>query len=184
MTFVSRPSLSAIYIRGLFLNPYLLCVLYVCRFYYAVSLPNNKKKQKQKQNKEKNNSSASVLNSYNLTILRCILFEKSCVSAEIYTFRIFICSLYCFCFLSSPWGSVCCFFSHEEHEDMFFLFFLFCTRTCCCHGKWTFFGSSIFLVAENPYDRRSQIRFWILPKKRTLNLSVLWSYRHCYLSYT
>ena len=53
MTFVSRPSLSAIYIRGLFLNPYLLCVLYVCRFYYAVSLPNNKKKTKTKTKQRK-----------------------------------------------------------------------------------------------------------------------------------
>ena len=33
------------------------------------------------------------------------------------------------------------------------------TRTCRCHGKWSFLGSSIFLVVKNPYDLRSQIRF-------------------------
>ena len=34
--------------------------------------------------------------------------------------------------------------------------------------KCSFFGSSFFfLVVKNPYDLRSEIRFWILPKKRT-----------------
>ena len=28
-----------------------------------------------------------------------------------------------------------------------------------------FFGYSVFLVMKNPYDLRSQIRFWILPEK-------------------
>ena len=44
------------------------------------------------------------------------------VQTEIYTFCIFIHSLTCFSFLSSPRGSVCCFFPyfshHEEHEEM------------------------------------------------------------------
>ena len=132
------------------------------------SLPNNKKNKNKNQNKtKKKKSSTSVLNSYNLTILGCILLEKSCVSAEIYTFRIFIRSLYCFSFLSSPRGSVCCCCC-----CCCCFFFTKSTRTCYCHGKWTFFASPVFLVVENPYHRRSQIRFWILPKKRTLNLSV------------
>ena len=67
--------------------------------------------------------------------------------------------LCCFFFLSSPWGSVCC------------CSFFFLTRsTCRCHSKWSFFGSSVFLVVKNPYDLTSQIRFCILPKKRTLRL--------------
>ena len=33
-----------------------------------------------------------------------------------------------------------------------------------------FFKSSVFLVVKYPYDLRSQIRFWILPNKRTLAL--------------
>ena len=74
--------------------------------------------------------------------------ETFVFQTEIYTFRIFICSSCCFFFLSSPWGSVC------------FLFFpMRSTRTCRCHGKWSFFGSSGFLVVKNPYDLRSQIRF-------------------------
>ena len=72
--------------------------------------------------------------------------ETFVFQTEIYTFRIFICSSCCFFFLSSPWGSVC-FFSTRS------------TRTCRCHGKWSFLGSSIFLVVKNPYDLRSQIRF-------------------------
>ena len=39
-----------------------------------------------------------------------------------------------------------------------------CSRTFRCHGKWSFIGSSVFLVVKNPYDMRSQIRFWIFPK--------------------
>ena len=82
--------------------------------------------------------------------------ETFVFQTEIYTFRIFIPSLCCFFFLSLPWGSV--FFS--------FFFSTRRTRTCRCHGKWSFFGSSVFLVVKNPSDLRSQIRFWILPKKR------------------
>ena len=73
---------------------------------------------------------------------------------EIYSFRIFIRSLCYFSFLSSP--------------DQFVVFSSILlitrsTRTCRCHAKW----SSIFVVVKNPYDLRSQIRFWILPQKRT-----------------
>ena len=47
-----------------------------------------------------------------------------------------------------------------RREDQFVFFFpMRSTRTCRCHGKWSFFGSSIFLVVKNPYDLRSQIRF-------------------------
>ena len=42
-------------------------------------------------------------------------------------------------------------------------------RTCRCHGKLSFFGSSVVLVMKNLYDLRSQIRFWILPKNAPLN---------------
>ena len=78
--------------------------------------------------------------------------ETFVLQTEIYTFRIFIPSLCCFFFLSLPrWVSV--FFPARS------------TRTCRCHGKWSFFGSSVFLVVKNPYDLRSKIRFWILPKK-------------------
>ena len=64
-------------------------------------------------------------------------------------------------FLSSPWGSVCyccccCFFFSTRN-----------TRTCHCHGKYPFTDLQFFLVVKNPYDLRSQIRFWILPKRRT-----------------
>ena len=56
--------------------------------------------------------------------------------------------------------------------DQFVVFFSTrSTRTCRCHGKWYFLGSSVLLVVKNTYDLRSQIRFWILPKKRTLKLS-------------
>ena len=78
--------------------------------------------------------------------------ETFVFQTEIYTFRIFIPSLCCFFFLSLPrWVSV--FFPARS------------ARTCRCHGKWSFFGSSVFLVVKNPYDLRSKIRFWILPKK-------------------
>ena len=53
---------------------------------------------------------------------------------------------------------------------VFFFFHLRSTRTCHCHSKRSFFGSSVFLVVKNPYDLTSQIRFCILQKKRTLRL--------------
>ena len=47
-----------------------------------------------------------------------------------------------------------------RREDQFVFFFpMRSTRTCRCHGKWSFFGSSIFLVVKNPYDLRSQNPF-------------------------
>ena len=95
--------------------------------------------------------------------------ETFVFQTEIYTFRIFICSSCCFFFLSSPWGSVCCFFSTRS------------TRTCRCHGKWSFFGSSFFLVVKNPYVLRSQIRFWVLPEKRTLTVGFkVWTANGCW----
>ena len=60
-----------------------------------------------------------------------------------------------FFFLSSPWGSVCCFFFPTRS-----------TRTCRCHGKWSLiFGFSIFLVVKNPWSEITN-RFWILQKIR------------------
>ena len=62
--FVSRPSLSSIYIRRLFLNPSYMFCTYVVSI-TPVSFPNNKKqnKNKNKTKKKKKNSSASVFNS-------------------------------------------------------------------------------------------------------------------------
>ena len=60
-----------------------------------------------------------------------------------------------FFFLSSPWGSVCCFFFPTRS-----------TRTCRCYGKWSLiFGFSIFLVVKNPWAEITN-RCWILQKKR------------------
>ena len=52
------------------------------------------------------------------------------------------------------------------------------TKTCLCHGKWSFFGSSVFGSKESVISEIT-IRFWILPKKRTLKLS---TYRGCITS--
>ena len=61
-------------------------------------------------NKIQNKSSASVLNSYNFTILRCILLEKRlCLKPKYIHFFTFIRSLCCFSFLSSTRGPFCCF---------------------------------------------------------------------------
>ena len=67
-------------------------------------------------------------------------------------------------------------------EDQFVcLFPTRSTRTCRCHGKWSFFGSSIFLIVKNPYDLRSQIRFWVLPEKRTLTVGfIVWTANGCW----
>ena len=66
-------------------------------------------------------------------------------------------------------------------EDQFALFFLTrSTRTCRCHGKWSFFGSSVCLVVNNPYDLRSQIGFWIPPKKR---IGDRWRFSFCHRRY-
>lgn len=61
-------------------------------------------------------------------------------------------------------------------EDQFVVF-VFYPRRARGHVavivNGSFFGSPIFLVMENQYDRRSQIGFWILPKnaqKRYVNL--------------
>ena len=88
--------------------------------------------------------------------------ETFVFQTEIYTFRIFIPSLCCFFFLSSRWGSVCCCY-------FYYYYYYFLTRskrTCRCHSKWSFFGSSVFLVVKNPYD----LRLGSPQKKPTLRL--------------
>ena len=102
------PCLSSIQIIGrLFLNPYLSCFLYVCNacfrwFIFQVI--------------KKNSSAASVLNSYNFTILRSVFYSRNVwVSNPNQTKNIshtFIHNLCCFFFSSSPWGVL--FFSHES----------------------------------------------------------------------
>ena len=77
----------------------------------------------------------------------CSIRETFVFQTKIYPFRIFICSSCHSFLLSSPWGSVCFFFPMRS------------TKTCRCHGKWSFLGSSILLVVKNLYDLRSQIRF-------------------------
>lgn len=62
------------------------------------------------------------------------------VQTEIYTFCIFIHSLSCFSFLSSPRGSVCCF------SPIFLI--TRSMRKCHCHGKWSFFGFNFFGLSE------------------------------------
>ena len=150
------PCLSSIKIIGrLFLNPYFSCFLYVCRVCLRRFIFQVKKKN--------NNSSASILNSNNFTILRGVFYSRNvCVSNRntihfVYSFLAYV-----------------AFSSCLRREDQFvvavFFFFTRSTRTCPCHSKWSFFGYFFFLVVKNPYDLRSQIRFWILPKKRTLRL--------------
>ena len=68
-----------------------------------------------------------------------------------------------FFFLSSPWGSVCCFFFSTRS-----------TRTCRCHGKWSLiFGFSIFLEVKNPYDLRSQTVFGFSKKNASINYLII-----------
>ena len=98
--------------------------------------------------------------------------ETFVFQTEIYIFRVLIRSPCCFFFFSSPWGSVCC---------CCFFFPTRSTRTCRCHGKWSFFESSVFLVVKNPYDLRSQIRFWVLSEKRTLTVGfIVWTANGCW----
>ena len=124
------PCLSSIYFRRLFLNPYLPCFLYVCsvclrRFIFQVF-----------------KNIYSWANSYNLTIVRCILLEKRlCFKPKDVHFAYSYVSLCRFSFLSSPRESVGCFFFYfphnEEQEDI------------RCHGKWSsVFGSSVFFGSE------------------------------------
>ena len=85
----------------LFLNPYLSCFFVPTQCLLTpVYFPSNQKKQKQN-----NSVSASVLNSYNFTILRSAFYLRNvCVAKPKYivnTFRIFIPSSCCFFFLSS-----------------------------------------------------------------------------------
>ena len=83
----------------------------------------------------KKKSSALVLNSYNFTVLRSVFYSRNVhvSQTEIYTFRIFICSL-------------CCFSSYLHREDQFvivvtfllllLLFFFFTRSTVICHCSW------------------------------------------------
>ena len=91
--------------------------------------------------------------------MECILFEKRLCFKPKYIHFVYS-------FLAYVAFSSCL-----RREDQFVLavfcfFFTRSTRTCPCHSKWSFCGSSVFLVVKNPHDLRSQIRFWILPKKR------------------
>ena len=92
--------------------------------------------------------------------MECILFEKRLCFKPKYIHFVYS-------FLAYVAFSSCL-----RREDQFvlavfcFFFFTRSTRTCRCHSKWSFCGSSVFLVVKNPHDLRSQIRFWILPKKR------------------
>ena len=124
------PCFSSIYFRRLFFNPYLSCFLYVCsvclrRLIFQVLRNIN-----------------SWANSYNLTIVRCILLEKRlCFEPKYVHFAYSYVSSCRFSFLSSPRESVCCFFfyfpRHEEQEDI------------PCHGKWSsVFGYSVFFGSE------------------------------------
>ena len=133
------PCLSSIQIIGrLFLNPYLSCFLYVCRVCLRRFIFQVKKK----------NSSALILNSNDFTILRGVFYARNvCVSNRntihfVYSFLAYV-----------------SFSSCLRREDRFvvaiFFFLSRSTRTCRWHSKWSFFGSSVFLVVTNPYDLRS-----------------------------
>ena len=71
-------NLSSIYIRRLFLNPYLSCFLYVCSVFLRQCIF---------QVIKKNNSSAYDLNSYNFTIVKSLFYSRNvCVQkTEIYS---------------------------------------------------------------------------------------------------
>ena len=90
--------------------------------------------------------------------MECILFEKRLCFKPKYIHFVYS-------FLAYVAFSSCL---HREDQFVLAVFFFFTrsTRTCRCHSKWSFCGSSVFLVVKNPHDLRSQIRFWILPKKR------------------
>ena len=104
----------------------------------------------------KNNSSASVLNSYNFTILRSVFYSRNiCLVHFVHSFVAYVAFSSCL---------------RRENQLLLLFFSTRSTRTCRCHGKWSFFGSSVFLVVKNPCDLKSQIRFWILLKKHTICL--------------
>ena len=91
--------------------------------------------------------------------MECILFEKRLCFKPKYIHFVYS-------FLAYVAFSSCLRREDQFVLAVFFVFFTRSTRTCRCHSKWSFCGSSVFLVVKNPHDLRSQIRFWILPKKR------------------
>ena len=95
--------------------------------------------------------------------MECVLFEKRLCFKPKYIHFVYS-------FLAYVAFSSCVRREDQFVLAVFFFFFTRSTRTCRCHSKWSFCGSSVFLVVKNPHDLRSQIRFCILPKKRTLRL--------------
>ena len=59
-------------------------------------------------------------------------------------------------------------YSFLAYTMLRFLLIVFAVRISLSFFFFFTRGSSVFLVMKNPYDMRSQIRFLILPKKRTL----------------
>ena len=106
---------------------------------------------------------ASILNANNFYPKECTLFEKRLCFKPKYIH--FVYSFLAYVAFSS------CLRREDQFVVAVLVFFLTrSTRTCRCHSKWSFFGSSVFLAVKNPYNLTSQIRFCILPKKRTLRL--------------
>ena len=106
-------------------------------------------------------ASPSVLNSYNYSILVSVFYSRNvCVSnRNIYIsyFHSYFTLLFLLVFAVG-----------------ISLLFLFFSRGARGHAFVMVndpFSDLPFLVVKNLYDLRSQIRFWILPKKRTLKLS-------------
>ena len=66
-----------------------------------------------------------------------------------------------------------------RREDQFVVFFSTrSTRTFRCHDPFS--DLPFFLVVKNPYDLRSQIRFGVLPEKRTLSVGcIVWTTNGC-----
>ena len=109
-----------------------------------------------------------LANFYNLTIVRCILLGKrSCFKPKYVHFAYSHVNLCRFSFLSSPGEPVCCFF------------LLFCSsrgkrgHAVVMVNDPQFSDLPSFLVVKNPYDLKSQIRFWILQKKNAAWLNWL-----------
>ena len=113
-----------------------------------------------KKNNNNNNSSASVLNFYNLTILRCILFEKRLCFKPKYIH--FVYSYLAHVTFPS------CLRRRNKFVFCFFVFSVFLitrsTRTCRCLRKWSFFRSSVFLLGEESI--RSEITNPFLDSRR------------------
>jgi len=73
-------------------------------------------------------------------------------------------------------------FQGSTREISFWYIYIACLQPVLSWQNNPFFGFCVSLVSKNPYDLGSQIRFRILPKKRTLNIQFMrWS-EICYLS--